>query len=448
MLAASRDAVQPNRPGEVQAGQIRIAVTADVTNVTMGGATLLAPESVYTVDRPALVYTSGKDGPLATVELASSLDTGQSYRVNALVRPSGKDAGAPTQAALAAAGTVYPDWVQRYRTIQSGSAGPLVKATADGIVATLLAERRDPFHIADAVQTYLYSGGGFKYKTDVRDLCSGSQLVDCFLTTKQGYCEYFATAMVMMLREPGRPRPLRQGLPARAAAADGSFEVDRRRRPRLGPGLLPRLWLDRFDPTPGRRRELGQAATTFVDRQPGAGHASRTAVGPSQSGPAMRRIPCAARCRPCTPAAWTTTGGDTGPLASAGRGVIGLSLLLAFGAWRSRTRRRRLRAASPTRCTAACRASPGRLGFGQLPTQTAYEYAGALGELCPPRARSCSWWPAPRSRSRTAAGRCPGRAAGCAPRGISAAAGTPAASRLPAPARLPVAAGGYRAPRL
>ena len=63
--------------------------------------------------------------------------------------------------------------------------------------------------------------------------------------------------------------------------------------------------------------------------------------------------------------------------------VIGLlALLLAFGVWRSR----RSGVLSRSEPDAVYRGMVGfatRLGYGQLPTQTAYEYAGALGDLVP-----------------------------------------------------------------
>ncbi|HMJ80405.1 MAG TPA: transglutaminaseTgpA domain-containing protein [Candidatus Dormibacteraeota bacterium] len=370
VLAASRDAVPP--------GEVRVPVTADVTDVTMGGATLLTPESVYTVDRSTILYTSGQDGPLATVELATSLETGQSYRVDALVRPSGKEAGAPTQAALAAAGTAYPDWVERYRAIQPGSVGPLVKTTADGIVASLATDRHDPFHVADAIQTYLYSRGGFTYNTDVRGLCSGSQVVDCFLQVKQGYCEYFATAMVMLLREEGIPARYVKGyLPGRKLT-DGTWEVDRGAAHAWVQVFFPGYgWID-FDPTPGNGENGGQQPAVF---EPGAPVPSATPEGvlPSQRLPGEGEEPSR---RPDTTGIGgvDNNGGSGGPLAILVVGVA--AVLVAALAWRSRARRRRPAPEADSVYRGLTRLA-GRLGFAPLPTQTAYEYAGALGELLP-----------------------------------------------------------------
>src|SRR3972149_2341729 len=57
--------------------------------------------------------------------------------------------------------------------------------TAERIVAALPADERDAFHVADAVQRFLFAGD-FEYRTDVRGLCGGNQVVDCFLRTRAG----------------------------------------------------------------------------------------------------------------------------------------------------------------------------------------------------------------------------------------------------------------------
>ena len=78
----------------------------------------------------------------------------------------------------------------------------------------------------------------------------------------------------------------------------------------------------------------------------------------------------------------TTTSGDPGVglLAVA---VIGLlALLLAFAVWRSR-RSGILSRSEPEAVYRGLVGFAGRLGFAQLPTQTTYEYAGALGDLVP-----------------------------------------------------------------
>ena len=105
---------------------------------------------------------------------------------------------------LATAGTDYPSWVKPYLDVRPGSIGESVSDAAAEAVAAIPSGQRDPYHVALAIQDYLYSDGGFSYTTDLRGECAGENLVDCFMRIKKGYCEYFATAMVMMLRDQGR----------------------------------------------------------------------------------------------------------------------------------------------------------------------------------------------------------------------------------------------------
>ncbi len=63
--------------------------------------------------------------------------------------------------------------------------------------------------------------------------------------------------------------------------------------------------------------------------------------------------------------------------------VIGLlAFLVAFAVWRSR-RTGALSRSEPDAVYRGLVGFAGHLGYRQLPTQTAYEYAGALGDLVP-----------------------------------------------------------------
>ncbi len=369
LLAGTRD--------EVSAGPGRSLVKATITATDLGAPTLLAPEDVLNVDRQAVAYTNGPGGPFAMAELSEGLPPGGSYTVESLVRPARGSPGAPTQAELAALGVTYPAWTARY--IQSPyGAGSIAQQTAAQVVATLPADQRDPFHIADALQRFLYSSGGFVYDTDVRSLCQGSQVVECFLAQKHGYCEYFATTMVMLLRVEGIPARYVKGyLPGRPLS-DGSWEVDRGAAHAWVQVYFPGFgWID-FDPTPGNT-DNGQQPAVF---DPGAPQPSASASAGAQSSPTFADDERDPRRSAGVPSGGATTGqggSNSGPLALLVVGLVAL-LLVAFG-WRTRMRRRAAPEADAVYRGLTRLAS--RLGYAPLPTQTAYEYAGALGELVP-----------------------------------------------------------------
>jgi hypothetical protein len=100
--------------------------------------------------------------------------------------------------------------------------------------------------------------------TDVRGQCKDNlQLVDCFIQNKQGYCEFFATAMVMLMRELGVPARYVLGyLPGKDPENDGTWSVDRGAAHAWVEVWFPTYGWVEFDPTPGNG-ENGQEATVL-----------------------------------------------------------------------------------------------------------------------------------------------------------------------------------------
>ncbi len=380
--------------GEVAAGAPVLAGTADgapslvaratvkttIHDISLGSSTLVAPEDVASVDKATNVYTAGPGGGFDSAELATGLGAADSYTVTSLVVPQGDEKGAPTESQLAAAGTTYPATVEGSYLQYQGAVGDETINVARSIAAGLPTSQQDPFHIAKAIQAFFTTANGFHYNTDVRGECPSGDIVDCFLAEshRSGYCEYFATSMVMMLRTLGIPARYVKGYLPGEQLADGSFKVEASAAHAWAQVYFPGYGWIRFDPTPSAQADLGQAATKFVVGSPVPATPTPT-IGSVQSGgdatdPLRRTLP------PLTPG--STTGGDggVGLLAVI---VIGLlALLLAFGVWRSR----RSGVLSRSEPDAVYRGMVGfatRLGYGQLPTQTAYEYAGALGDLVP-----------------------------------------------------------------
>ncbi|WP_287158236.1 transglutaminaseTgpA domain-containing protein [Chloroflexus sp.] len=99
------------------------------------------------------------------------------------------------------AGTDYPQWV-RERYLQLPANLPArVRAEAARVIAAANAET--PYDQAIAIQDYLRR---LTYSEDIPPPPSNVDLVDWFLFEQQsGYCDYFASAMVVMLRSVGVP---------------------------------------------------------------------------------------------------------------------------------------------------------------------------------------------------------------------------------------------------
>lgn len=122
-----------------------------------------------------------------------------------------------SEAQLRSAGNDYPDWVQdRYL------------ALPDEIPARVLALARDltataptPYDRAHAIERYLRT---FPYTLDLPAPPPGRDVADYFLfDLRQGYCDYYATAMVVLARATNLPARLVTGY------ASGTYEAAKAR---------------------------------------------------------------------------------------------------------------------------------------------------------------------------------------------------------------------------
>ncbi len=118
---------------------------------------------------------------------------------------------------LRAAGTNYPDWViARYLDLPA-DLPPRVVELAHQVAAGAVT----PYDACVAIEGYLRRE--YKYNQSVEAPPPGADAVDHFLfVSKTGYCDYYASAMVVMLRA--------IGIPARIAAGytSGNWDANRR----------------------------------------------------------------------------------------------------------------------------------------------------------------------------------------------------------------------------
>ncbi len=376
LLATSYDSVMED------AGRREVAVT--VTSVDLAGGTALTPETPLSIDRAAEIVTNAEGGPLVAVDLRDAVDPGETYTVTALVPEDDPDYGAITAADLAAAGVDYPAWTQRFVEIRPGSLGPLAYNTAERIVSRLPADRRDPYHVAEAVQQFLYRDGGFQYRTDVRGLCGRDKIVDCMLKVRRGYCEYFATTMAMLLRTQQIPARLAMGYLPGKELGDGTWQVDRSAAHAWVEVYFPTYGWIRFDPTPGND-ENGQEPTRLNPGSPVATPGDG-ATGPRPT-PNFDEPDPRDDDRLGTQDDPSADGGlppapppaDQGPLAL----VVVIGLLAAGLVLVLLARARRLPSPEPDLAYRGMARLASRFGYGPKPTQTAYEYAGSLGQVLP-----------------------------------------------------------------
>lgn len=187
------------------------------------------PGELYKVDRPAVARTVLGVGAAPAVPGVTTIDrlsgvriggTGQ-YKLQVVYSLATEDD-------LRSAGTDYPAWLDPYRNFaglyrrpgDSSAPDPLTRGGTYRPAATLnrihqlalqvTQGKTNPYDQAQAIESYLRSGYSYTLSPPAppRDV----DPIDFFLfTSKQGYCEYFATAMGDMLRSLGVPVRLVNG---------------------------------------------------------------------------------------------------------------------------------------------------------------------------------------------------------------------------------------------
>ena len=360
----------------------RREIVVQVTPDEIGGHVFVAPDGPIELSQRAemwvLVEDDGLAGGFVTGRLVDGMIAGVPYSARAAVRiPQGEE-GALTGNQLAAAGVGYPPWIRRYTETTDNAIGEETRRVANEIFASLRPDKRDPYHYAQAVQDYLRSSR-FTYTTDVRGHCTGRNLLDCFLSPgmRRGFCEHFATAMVMLLRTQQIPARYVLGYLPGKLGADGVWVV---------PSSAAHAWVEvyfpgygwvTFDPTPGNQENLNQAPVL----EPGPPVATPRPPDLAPPTPYFDDIDVGAieppRVLPAPPSGGS--GGGDGLLAVLVVGVLGMLLLLALAV----AQIRRLPRTEPELAYRSVARLATRFGYGPRPTQTAYEFADGLGQIVP-----------------------------------------------------------------
>ncbi len=348
----------------------RHSFTFTVTPDNFSGSTILSPQTPITVDQAVRLTTVGEAGYFATIDRSTGSGA---YTVTALTPVNGNDPGQLNLAALRATDTTYPDEIKAlYLPVADGMLGPNALLLEAKILDD--AASQAPIDLANQLVAELQSST-YQYQTDLRDLpCAGLSTVECFATYRQGFCQYYAATMAVILRDLGIPTRIAQGfLPGsrdRNAATEQLLFSNAHAWVEVyfpGYGWLP------FDPT---GNNLSQLAPLPSGNPTASGSIRPIPSSPASAGPAATdRDPLANR-----PGAGPF-GGPTalGPLVA----VLALLLVVvgavAFFTWQRGPRGGTT--ADDAYGTVTRIAS--RFGFGPRPNQTVYEYAGVLGDVLP-----------------------------------------------------------------
>ena len=330
---------------------------------------------------PVLVSESGGVPVLGQLEAASVIDVGTGYQITAAVSRA-------TEAQLAGASIVYPAEISALYLDTTGITQRTIRLaqSVSGLGPSGDPERQDPYHLAKSLAAYLNRDPAFRYANNAtlpddpeRDL------VDFFLfDSRAGFCEYFASAMVMMARSLGIPARMAVGYAPGERVEAGVYEVR---------GSNSHAWAELYFPAYGWQVFEATKSIPPVVRAPGVGVAPP--VNPPAGGgdppdlfpggvePIISSLPS---YEPAT--GGFIAGEEPPPVApSQGNGVlvlVGVLALIAFGAWRWIRARRSFRFLAPADVQWQRLAlAANRAGVSRSSSETIYEYAGWLEEQLP-----------------------------------------------------------------
>ena len=203
---------------------------------------LYAPSQPVWVDKPGTITTTRIDTQVNTVydvlawNANPVIETGTSYQVRAQI-------GNPTIDQLRAAGTEYPDWVKnRYLGIPY-TIKPDIKALADRIGEG----NNTPYDKASAITDYLRAN--MQYTTSLPPVPGDRDPILWFLFDyKKGFCNYYASAEVLLLRSVGIPARLAVGF-AQGEYKDDIYTVRKRDSHAWPEVYFPGIGWVEFEPT-------------------------------------------------------------------------------------------------------------------------------------------------------------------------------------------------------
>jgi len=266
----------------------RKAITETVTLLRNDQRLLFVAADPLRIDFPtrvqALPIPGGQE--VSSIYARFALDRGEGYVAVSSVSTADVES-------LRQAGRSYPAWVtDRYLQLPPG-----LPARVRHLARQVTAGEATPYDQAVAIQYYLRQ---FKYNPAVQAPPAGQDAVDYFLfDSQQGYCTYYASAMVLMCRVLGIPARLAQGYAAGEYIPEQKAFLVRERDAHAWPEVyFPGYGWIEFEPTPSQSLFVRPAGTeAFL---PGTGPLD---IPGAEPGPGAMLTPTAPGAGPANPEA-------------------------------------------------------------------------------------------------------------------------------------------------
>nr|WP_284033286.1 DUF3488 and transglutaminase-like domain-containing protein [Halobaculum sp. DT31] len=188
---------------------------------------------------------------------------------------------------LASAGQDYPEAVEsRYATLPENRSSERVAAFTDDLTA----DASTPYEKAVVIEEWLEANREYSLNSS-HDPEAGTVTEEFLFNMKTGYCEYFATAMTVMLRTQDVPARYAVGYSTGQPTGDGEYTVRAMNAHAWVEVYFPEAGWVRFDPTPASSRldaegeayasQTGESSSSYLQESGSAD----TGTGSSQSTP-------------------------------------------------------------------------------------------------------------------------------------------------------------------
>jgi len=209
--SSSRTEADQNRIPDTEPLQARKELEQRVQLLASQTSMLFAADTPERVNVPTFYDYREVPDDFAAMRLATPLRRGQQYTVVSSVSVA-------TVSELRSAGTDYPAWLQRYVRLPRS----LPQRVRDE-TRRVTAGAETPYDKAIALETYLRQ---FRYSTHVKQPPPDRDWVDYMLfDSKEGYCDYYAAAMAVMLRAVGVPSRVASGFAPGDKDPSGEFII-------------------------------------------------------------------------------------------------------------------------------------------------------------------------------------------------------------------------------
>ncbi len=231
----------------LKAGKPEFFFKIDVVSRSAGARTGFAPYRTHRIDSDLYKNITYNEDDVVT--FPETVSGNESYTVYASLAG---DAGEPEGSAVP---LVNPD---RYLQLPRNLPGRIAT-----LAARVCKDIAVPFGKAVAIRDFLR--GGYMYSLEAPIAPPGSDFVDYFLfDLKRGYCTYFATALVIMLRTQGIPSRYVEGYLAQDRDMHGSYSVSQDDAHAWVEAYFEgRGWIT-LDATPGVSPSLANAGQAYL----------------------------------------------------------------------------------------------------------------------------------------------------------------------------------------